>query len=261
MWKKAGNRRTGDEDPAVLLTRPEVLEQIERTCRRWFWDENLADEAYIFVLDGLKKDDFRKLRLYQGGASLRTYLYSCINSLASDFERSRFGRKRLPKIVIDLGPWAERVFRLICWKGRSLEAAFHEVRLEGLFAGTWADFEKESAPIQNAPCRQDPRQVSLTDPQGEFRDPPDPREENPLERLLAKLDLERRLKAAGVIREITAGLSAGDQELVRLVFGSDLTVAAAGKVVGMEGYQARRRLKKLLARFREALLAEGVREP
>jgi RNA polymerase sigma factor (sigma-70 family) len=260
MRKKPPDPGNG-EDPAALLAKPEVLAQIERTCRRWFRDDNLTDEGYLFVLEGLRRDDFKKLRLYQGGASLRTYLYSCINSLASDFERSRFGRKRFPKVVAELGRWAERVYRLICWKKRSLEAAFHAVRLEGLFAGTWAEFEKVSIPVQNAPCLENPRQVSMTDPQGEVREPPDPKQENPLESLLAKLDHERRLKAAEVIREVTAGLTPADQELVRLVYGSDLTAAAAGRVVGLEGHQARRRLKRLLAKFREALLAEGVREP
>jgi len=49
--------------------------------------------------------------------------------------------------------------------------------------------------------------------------------------------------------------------LVRLVYGSDQSVPAAAKVIGLPASTAGKRLKSLLTKYREKLLAEGIREP
>ena len=78
--------------------------------------------------------------------------------------------------------------------------------------------------------------------------------------IINRFDGERRMKALEVIREVTAGLAEADQLLVRLVYGSDLSVSAGAKVVGLKPATARKRLRSLLIKYREALLAEGIRE-
>ena len=56
-------------------------------------------------------------------------------------------------------------------------------------------------------------------------------------------------------------LSEDDQLLIRLVYGSDQSVAAAARVIGLPASTAGKRLKSLLAKYREKLLAIGIREP
>ena len=83
---------------------------------------------------------------------------------------------------------------------------------------------------------------------------------NPLEKLIKKLNREKRTRAVKVIRETTADLPENDQLLVRLVFGSEHPVRTAAKVIGLSVSAARRRLKRLLLKYRENLLAAGIRE-
>ncbi len=59
---------------------------------------------------------------------------------------------------------------------------------------------------------------------------------------------------------MTSELSDEDQILVKLVYGSDHSAAAAAKVLGISPPAARKRLKSLLIKYKAALLAEGIRE-
>ena len=83
---------------------------------------------------------------------------------------------------------------------------------------------------------------------------------NPLEALLEKLESDRRTAAIEVIRDVVAGLPESDQLLFRLVYGSDLSAAAAARSLGLEAPAARRALKGILTKCREKCLARGVRE-
>jgi DNA-directed RNA polymerase specialized sigma subunit len=116
-------------------------------------------------------------------------------------------------------------------------------------------------PIRNAPCRENPTFKSIDDLVG---DPIQNREDagaNPLESLIQKLDRDRRINALKVIRETTQKLPEKDQLLVRLVFGSEQPVQAAAKIIELSTSAARKRLKRVLIKFREKLLAAGIREP
>jgi DNA-directed RNA polymerase specialized sigma24 family protein len=88
----------------------------------------------------------------------------------------------------------------------------------------------------------------------------DPDSSNPLEALLRKTEGKRRAKAASIIRKATERLSDEEQLLVRLVYGSDHSVRAAAGVIGLKAGTARRLLKRVLLKYRENLLAEGIRE-
>lgn len=246
-------------DPRSLLAEPENLRRIEAACKRRFPYQAEADECFVFVIEELKSNDFARLRKFKGKSKPTTYLYTVTNSLIYDFGRKRYGRMRIPKVVQRLGAWAEAVYRLICWRRYSLDEAFDVVSLQGVYAGTYEEFLSEAVPVHEAPCRDNPRFESMEQRAEGGREQADT-SANPLEELLAKLDHERRIKAADVIRRLTTELSEEDQLLLRLVYASDHSAAAAGRVVGMRPNQARKRLKTILMNLRAGLLKIGVRE-
>jgi len=99
-------------DPATILASSDTLDKIEAVCKRHFYTENDRHECSIFVLDHLRADNFKRLRAFKGKSKFSTYLYSLVNSLAIDFRRKRYGRRRIPAAVVRLGRWAEAVYRL-----------------------------------------------------------------------------------------------------------------------------------------------------
>jgi RNA polymerase sigma factor (sigma-70 family) len=246
--------------PAEILASSDILEKIEAVCKRHFFAENDRNECYIFVLDSLRADNFKRLRAFKGKSKLSTYLYSLVNSLAIDFRRKRYGRRRIPTAVVKLGKWAEAVYRLVCWQKFSVDDAYDFLQVDGLFKGSYEQFQQEIVPIQKAPCRENPSFMSMDDWGGDPWRTRNDAGSNPLEVLIKKLNRERRIKAVKVIRETTDSLPENDQLLVRLVFGSEHPVRVAAKIIDLSASAARRRLKGLLIKYRENLLAAGIRE-
>lgn len=247
-------------NPKALLSSQDVLEKIDDICRRRFRDENEAMECHNFVIDGLKASDYKRLRSFKGKSSLKTYLYTLTNSLATDFLRGKYGRRRIPVAVQRMGKLAETVYRLLCWRKFSFSEVYDITVIDGRYTGELRTFMKEFEPVRNAPCIENPKFVPADNPSGETVREMPASQPDPLEQLMAHLDGNRRIKAGRVIRKVTDTLSETEQLLVKLVYGSGLAVAAAARTVGMDPPGARKCLKKILNRYREALLSEGIRE-
>ena len=122
-------------DPAAILASSDLLQKIEAACRRHFSAESDQDECYIFVLDSLKADNFKRLRAFKGNSKLTTYLFSLINSLVIDYRRKKYGRRRIPAAVAKLGKWAEAVYRLVCWQKFSFDDAYDFLQVDGVVKG------------------------------------------------------------------------------------------------------------------------------
>ena len=248
-------------DPEKIFSSSDLLEKIETVCKRHFSAENDQNECYVFVIDSLKADNFKRLRAFKGKCKLDTYLYTLINSLIIDFRRKQYGRRRIPAGAAKLGKWAEKVYRFVCWQKFTFDDAYDFLKVDGLYAGSYLEFIKEIEPIKKLPCRENPAFQSLDETAESTLKNIDVESASPLDSLIHKLDRERRIKAIKVIRETTKKLSEDEQLLVRLVYGSDRSVTAAAKVIGLPASSARKRLKRLLTKYREKLLAVGIREP
>jgi RNA polymerase sigma factor (sigma-70 family) len=248
-------------DPAIILSSSDILERIEAACKRHFSNENDRNESYVFILDSLKAENYKRLRAYRGQSKLTTYLYSLANALIIDFRRRRYGRRRIPVGVARLGTWAEAVYRLVCWQKYTFDDAYDFLQIEGLFEGSYEQYLKEIVPLRNAPCRENPAFHSFDERDATaLQTMPSP-SDNPLEVLIAKLDRQKRVKALKIVRETTEALPQEDQLLVKFVYGSEQPLKTAAHIIGVSVSSARRRLKRLLSRYRERLLAEGIREP
>ncbi len=247
--------------PEKILASSEIIDKIEAICKRHFADENEQNESFIFILDRLKADNFRRLRAYKGQSQLTTYVYSLINALIVDYRRKTYGRRRIPASVVKLGKWAETAYRLVCWQKFSFDDAYDILQVENLFAGSYERYIKAITPIREAPCRENPAFQSLNEEVAGVVENPHGADANPLEALIGKLDRQRRVKALKIIRAATETLSHDDQLLIRLVYGADQPVNVVARMIGLSASSARRRLKRLLTQFRKQLLAEGIREP
>ncbi len=249
-----------DLNPRELLVSAEVLGLIERISMKRFSEDHLAHECYSYILSQLEKDDCNRIRKFRGESKLTTFLHTVINKLAIDFVRHKFGRKRFPKPVSNLGTFAEHVFDLVCWKEFSYEEAFAIISCNGGFPGSYQDFLRKTDPIRDIPCNKKEKEktfsgfdidaVSLEDAEVD--------EANPLELLLENLEDEKRIRAVRVLKAEIQSLSEEDRILFKLRFESDLSYEKASKVLGISVAKVKRRLNKMMIRLKKALLKEGI---
>ena len=248
-------------DPEAIVSSPRTLTSIDAACRRVFRSEIEAEGCGTCVLDGLRSDGFRRLRAFEGRSRVGTFVYALINRLAVDCFRRVHGRPRPPRAVSRLGPVAEAIYRLVCLKGFSFAEAYEVLSCRGEWSGSFEEYADRFDPVRAHPCPERARLVS-GEGAGDDRvaEHPDGGP-NPLEALLVKLDRDRRIRAGRVIRAVSEELGDEDRLLVRLVYGSDHSVASAARVLGVSPTAAGKRLRRVLTTFRERLLAAGVREP
>ncbi len=249
-----------DSDYKALLAAPETLQRIRSACgKRFSRDKDNQKECVSFVLEKLLQDDCKRVRAYAGRASFNTFLHTCITRLIIDFVRHTEGRRRLPQAIARLGDLEQHVYMLLCWKGFSPKDAYEHVRCLGEYEKAFAAFVDELEAVFAVPCKENHNPESLTGEMGNDREISD-LESNPLEVLLERLDTERRIVAAHVIRELTDTLPVMDQTLVRLIYAEGISVAKAACSLGLQVHVARNRLKMLLRLYKEKLLAKGIRE-
>jgi hypothetical protein len=103
-------------------------ELLERLARRKFGDEILADKAFLYGLNALEANDWKRVREFQGRSSFRTYLARVAQHLLTDFARAEFGYKRPSKWVEAMGDLWEKVYRLLCLERRQPEEVMDRMR-------------------------------------------------------------------------------------------------------------------------------------
>jgi len=250
-------------------------ERINRLAGRRFPQAELAEEAALYVMDGLARDDWQRLRAFDGRSTLATYIAALTLRLLEDFARIRFGRIRPPLWVRRLGGIWLTLFRLLCLERlppgeaaavignrepgqtRAAEEAAYRLLGEipncGEHRGEQVELnEKITLPNTEEDCsaqeyrlEQEERhrlftllgRVLFDDDTGEA----DPR-------------LLERVAAAGLC------LEPRDRLLLKLCYRDGVAVAEAGRMLGWNRHQVHGRLRRLLERLRQDLAHAGLDE-
>jgi DNA-directed RNA polymerase specialized sigma24 family protein len=250
-------------------------EMINRMAGRRFQQADLAEEAALFVMDGLAWDDWSRLRAFTGRSTLATYIGALTLRLLEDFARARFGRVKPPLWVRRLGGLWMTLFRLLCLERFSPdeavaiianhqpaqiraaeEAAYHilgELPTCGEHRGEQTEFNEETGlPDSEEECSAQEQQL----------------EEEERRQLFAILGrflfddtaaggdprLLERVAAAGI------SLESKERLLLKLCYRDGVAVAEAGRMLGWNRHQVHGRLRRLLERLRQDLANAGLGE-
>ncbi|HED37829.1 MAG TPA: hypothetical protein ENI76_06250 [Ignavibacteria bacterium] len=97
-------------------------------------DYDEAMEKYLFVCSKFCKDNFKILKKYDTGRRdkrtiLSAWLVVVVNHLCIDEYRSKKGRKRLPKAILNMSDLDKKVFELYYWQGYEISQLEHQLNL------------------------------------------------------------------------------------------------------------------------------------
>jgi len=208
--------------------------------------EDFASEAKLALIE----EDYAILRKYEGRSSLETYLTVVIRRLLADMRTRTKGRWHASSEAERLGPVAVALETLVRRDGRTLDEALTHIRAAD--AGVTREMLGEM--LRRLPERTGrPRAVDLEGiahgiAGGETADA----------RAVAG-DLHRLSAIAGnALRELLAELPAEDRVLLRLRYGSEMTIADISRMMRLPQRPLYRRLEWLLARLRGALTGAGI---
>ena len=251
-------------------------ETINRLAVRRFPQGTLAEEAALYVMDGLARDDWRRLRLFGGRSTLTTYIVALTLRLLEDFARLRFGRIKPPLWLRSLGGIWLTLFRLLCLERfspadaaalvgegqphqeRAAEQAAYRILGEipecGSQRGEQTEFDESMLiPEQESDCSAQESHLAQT-------------ERHHLFSLLGRLLFDGE-PGSGIdplllerLATMTVQLDPKERLLLKLCYRDGMAVAEAGRMLGWNRHQVHGRLRRLLERLRQQFAAAGLAE-
>lgn len=245
---------------------------INRLAGRRFTSDVIAEEAALFVINGLEDNDWQRLKNFEGNASLATYLSTLTLRLLEDFARKKFGRLRPPLWIRNLGGVWELMFRFLCQERLPVGEAVEHVRER--MPGEERAVIEDSAWTIRAEVTDCGSHQHMEVPLADDNDCSDPEAESQQQHLeeverdlffaaLFKgfLDTERDDGITGSLtRIISTGvrLEAEERLLLKMCFRDGIGVTEAGRMLGMNRHQVHGRLRRLLARLRSDFEKAGI---
>jgi RNA polymerase sigma factor (sigma-70 family) len=246
---------------------------VDKLARRRFRDEVIAEEASLYVMEQCSADNWQRLRSFAGSARFSTFFCSVTYRLLEDFSRRKFGRLRAPAWLTRLGGIWLYLFRLLCQERHPLHEAvmIAESRYAQPQAGHQMIAEQILTQIPSCGKIQH-RQEPLTENTVLRHD------DHPLSTQHHKLEgEEKRLFLAALavtifgdqttdmnittmagLFETTLQLTGRERLLLKLCHRDGLSVAAAGRMLGLNRFQVHGQLKRLYRRIQQQLAEAGM---
>jgi len=246
------------------------LGTINRLAARRFSSPALAEEAALFVLESLERDDWQRVRSHSGHAPFAVYLASLTWRLLEDFARRRFGRRQAPAWVRALGGVHLLLFRLLCLERLGLLEAV-ELTAQRQHLPILAEIESAAHGILEkiVDCRaHQGLEVDLDEAGQSVRDcTPFTRFEDEdrdcfLESVFAGVfdreDNDRRTATHAALGRLRLDLAPEERLLLKMCYQDGLSVTRAGELLGLGRHQVHGRLRRLLSRIGDALTRAGI---
>jgi RNA polymerase sigma factor (sigma-70 family) len=242
---------------------------IDRLARRRFVKDVIAEEAALYVINGLEENNWQRLEHFSGKASWAAFLSSLTFRLLEDFARKKFGRLRPPLWIRNLGGVWELLFRFLCQERLPIgEAVEHvQVRMPSKQKAAIEDSARMiHAEVTDCGSHQNmevPLEDDHSDPQSHTHQHLEEAERNLFFAALFQglLDMDREdVFSESLARAFTTGLllEAEERLLLKLCFQDGIGVTEAGRMLGMNRHQVHGRLRRLLARLRSDFEKMGI---
>jgi len=232
--------------------------------------ENQTDELLNEVLDRLRGDDFKALREFRGKAKLTTYLTTIVANLIIDLVRQKKGRSRARERAKEMGEVAERLYDLVYARGYSLHQAHSHLEITH---GMREPLESLQEMLDRMRGRGERSQMlPAADPEAAWLVPgrkmlvdevvevvvTDPRKNAEA----ALIDDQKQTRAQQAVAGLVGELSGEDRLMLRMRFPADdaepKSCKEIGKLLGVSENGIDAKIRRILVRFREILLRQGL---
>ncbi len=251
-------------------------DHINRMAYRRFASESLAEEAALYVINSLEKNNWQKLASFQGKSSFQTYISSITFRLLEDFSRRKFGRLRPPLWIRKLGGIWTLLYAFLCLERLNKTEAVESV-FDRMQTAQHKEIEEAATHLleeitdcgshQSLEVPLDEVTISDTS-DNEPHAPQEQLEGKEKELFLTALftipscSKEAKKLHLAVTKFLGDGLSLVPEErlLLKLCYYDEMRVTDAGRLLGLNRHQVHGRLRRLLNRLRNDIINMGVDE-
>ncbi len=262
-------------------------QRLDRLANRIFPDPNMADEAFLYMMEKLEENDWARVKKYKGHGKLESFILATAYNLFQDYSRMKFSRPRVPAWIRRQGVLWEEVYRLLCLERMPTDHVIQHLSISGGVDRNPDVIEEAASMIREgvADCGKAGKGVvSTSDEQLErlMRDH-SKTSYDPEKLLMAaqRIFLTERIadflfadgdmpgdandghwqkKMGESVRELRNLLSLSTEErlLLRLVHQEGLSVSAAGRMLGLNSNQVSGMFRRLKQRISKGFKKTGI---
>lgn len=250
----------------------EHYKDLNKLVQKRIPDENMADKAFIYVMEKLAENNWQRVRNYKGKSAFRTYLLSLARHLLEDFLRQEFGRPRPPAWLKAQGSLWIEVYHRLCLERMSVTDVIQSLTIWLLQKRERSVVEEAAdvilAKIPDCGKRQE-KEEELTD---ELQNNLTPEEMMIARERVAIIETVRclltdtepsednSLRASIIKLRSQIKLSNEERLFLKAVYEEGIKVSKAGRLLGWNANQAHGKHKRLLARIGKAFRKTGLED-
>lgn len=248
-------------------------ERINRMASHRFGEGACAEEAALFVMDGLEANNWHRVQSFAGNASFPSYIMALTSRLLEDFARKRFGRVRPPLWIKTLGGIWDKLFTALCLERLNTAEAV-EVVSQRQFLSNKSEIEEAASELLGRipDCGKRTGAEVVYDEESPPEECSDEggrlnkAEEKDKQHLFAQIFEIICSKPADQVSthfernigRLKVDLNPAERLLLKLCYQDGLTVSQAAKLLGMTRFQAHGKMRRLLQRIRTEFERVGL---
>ncbi len=231
-----------------LDNRPLIDQVVTYVCRRYCCQAEEVRDFRQTVHYELIKDDYARLRKWEGRSSLKTFLVGVVRHLFQDYLIHLRGKRRTSEAAKRLGPVAEKLEELL------RDYSFHEA-CEILLTNLKAETTREK--LEDLACQLPPRPVRRQEGEEQLAALPSP-ELSPDDRLRAKERCALRGRILATLERARTHLPPDDQLFLRMSYVDGLSIATIARTTCQEQKRLYTRRTRILEVLRREFEQDGV---
>ncbi len=241
---------------------------VNRLAAQRFQQQETAEEAALYVLEMLSDDNWKRLQGFSGKSKFTTYFTTVVYRLLEDYSRQRFGRISTPQWIKQLGSFWVTLYRLLCLERFPFSEAIHiaETKLSALSCAT---IEKMAEEILGRVVNCGESHIEQHDHHTEIPTEKTPfavhsqAEEDLIQQVLSHIFFgeaitQQQEEALQRIFTVKVKLRPNEQLLLKLCYRDGLSQVEAGKLVGLNRFQINGRIRRTLAKIKNAFVESGL---
>lgn len=249
---------------------------VNRLAKRRFHKEELAEEAALYVMDTLAKEDWKRLRQFSGKSKFSTYFSSVSFRLLEDFSRMRFGRVAPPKWIKEMGGIWLSLFRILCLERFSFTDALNIAETKHQEVKPQRIEQAAEKIIGEIPqCGKLQQEQSFEeehlfdeDHNSTHQDSsqtPEAKQQRLIfealgQEIFGKNPIDKKSDQNHILAKLLKHkITLKEEEilLLKLCYIEGLSTSKAGNILGINRFQAHGRLRRLLARIKKHFIDAG----
>lgn len=230
-----------------------IEEAIRLVCARKNIRGEEAEEFSSHVQCKIVEDDYKVLKSFQGRSSLKTYIFTVVNRILVDRHRESAGRWRPSEKARKMGETAQRLEELLYRHDHSLDEAYKILTVN------------HKVPMDAEQVRDLARQLPERPQRGPRRAVINRLEEIPandssLETTLLSGQRKTLEKIDEIVQDLSGSFSDEDRLILKMKFEDALNSSLIARTLHRERHYVERRVKWMLAKFKEGMLARGLKK-